>query len=92
MPREERLDDGRWIYSREHSIKHGGLVSVLTDVTLIKESQAVYEKRASEDVLTGLVNRQGFRGPARAWIRACQANGEILGATLYRSRQLQADQ
>ncbi len=60
VPREERLDDGRWIYSREHSIKHGGLVSVLTDVTLIKESQAVYEKRASEDVLTGLVNRRVF--------------------------------
>jgi len=60
VPREERLEDGRWIYSREHSIKHGGLVSVLTDVTPIKELQAVYEKRASEDTLTGLVNRRVF--------------------------------
>src|SRR5579864_1093208 len=37
QPREERLADGRWSYSREHSMKHGGLVAVLTDVTFIKE-------------------------------------------------------
>ena len=59
-PREELLEDGRWIYSREHSIKHGGLVSVLTDVTLIKELQAVYEKLAAQDTLTGLVSRRLF--------------------------------
>jgi diguanylate cyclase (GGDEF)-like protein len=59
-PREEQLNDGRWIYSREHSIKHGGLVSVLTDVTLIKELQAVYEKLATQDTLTGLVSRRLF--------------------------------
>ncbi|HEV2336922.1 MAG TPA: diguanylate cyclase [Stellaceae bacterium] len=60
VPREERLEDGRWIYNREHSIKHGGLVSVLTDVTPIKELQKLYEKRASEDPLTGLVSRRFF--------------------------------
>jgi diguanylate cyclase (GGDEF)-like protein len=60
QPREEHLSDGRWIYSREHSIKHGGLVSVLTDVTLIKELQAVYEKLAAQDTLTGLVSRRLF--------------------------------
>jgi diguanylate cyclase (GGDEF)-like protein len=59
-PREEQLNDGRWIYSREHSIRHGGLVSVLTDVTLIKELQAVYEKLATQDTLTGLVSRRLF--------------------------------
>jgi diguanylate cyclase (GGDEF)-like protein len=60
VPREEQLNDGRWIYSRENSIKHGGLVSVLTDVTLIKELQAVYEKLAAQDTLTGLVSRRLF--------------------------------
>src|SRR5579863_7843831 len=60
QPREERLSDGRWIYCRENSIKHGGLVSVLTDVTLIKELQAVYEKLAAQDTLTGLVSRRLF--------------------------------
>jgi diguanylate cyclase len=60
QPQEEQLKDGRWIYSREHSIKHGGLVSILTDVTLIKELQAVYQKLASQDTLTGLVSRRLF--------------------------------
>ncbi|HVC54731.1 MAG TPA: diguanylate cyclase [Stellaceae bacterium] len=60
QPREEQLSDGRWIYSRENSIKHGGLVSVLTDITLIKELQAVYEKLAAQDTLTGLVSRRLF--------------------------------
>lgn len=82
VPREERLDDGRWIYSREHSIKHGGLVSVLTDVTLIKELQAVYEKRASEDTLTGLVNRRVFEDRLEHGFALAKRLGKSL-ALLY---------
>jgi diguanylate cyclase (GGDEF)-like protein len=59
-PREDRLADGRWIYVREHSIEHGGLAAVFTDVTPIKKLQAVYEKLASQDALTGLMSRRLF--------------------------------
>jgi len=82
VPREERLDDGRWIYGREHSIKHGGLVSVLTDVTLIKELQAVYEKRASEDALTGLVSRGVFEDRLEHACALARRTGKSL-ALLY---------
>ena len=78
LPREERLNDGRWIYSREHSIKHGGLVSVLTDVTLIKELQAVYEKLSAQDTLTGLASRRLFDDRLNHAI----ALAERLGKTL----------
>lgn len=59
-PMEERLGDGRWVYIRRHSIKHGGLATVFTDVTPIKEMQAIYEKLAAQDTLTGLVSRRFF--------------------------------
>ncbi len=76
------MNDGRWIYSREHSIKHGGLVSVLTDVTLIKELQAVYEKLAAEDTLTGLVSRRLFEDRLDHAIALAHRVGKTL-ALLY---------
>jgi diguanylate cyclase (GGDEF)-like protein len=57
-PREDRLGDGRWVYIRDHSIEHGGLATVFTDVTPIKQLQALYEKQAAQDALTGLFNRR----------------------------------
>ncbi|MBV9829088.1 MAG: diguanylate cyclase [Alphaproteobacteria bacterium] len=58
LPREDRLHDGRWVYIRDHSIEQGGLATVFTDVTPIKELQALYEKLATQDALTGLLNRR----------------------------------
>jgi diguanylate cyclase (GGDEF)-like protein len=60
QPREDRLGDGRWVYIRDHSIGRGGLATVFTDVTPIKELQAIYEKLADQDALTGLVSRRLF--------------------------------
>ncbi|HEV8680362.1 MAG TPA: diguanylate cyclase [Stellaceae bacterium] len=82
QPREERLNDGRWIYSREHSIKHGGLVSILTDITVIKELQAVYERMASQDTLTGLLSRRFFDDRLDHAIALAKRLGQTL-ALLY---------
>jgi diguanylate cyclase (GGDEF)-like protein len=82
QPREERLSDGRWIYSREHSIKHGGLVSILTDITVIKELQAVYERMASQDTLTGLLSRRFFDDRLDHAIALAKRLGQTL-ALLY---------
>jgi diguanylate cyclase (GGDEF)-like protein len=57
---EDKLDDGRWIYVRDHWIDSGGLATVFTDVTPIKELQALYEKLAAQDTLTGLASRRLF--------------------------------
>lgn len=57
---EEQIADGRWVYVRQHPVKSGGLVAVWTDVTPIKELQAVYQNQAQHDALTGLPNRQLF--------------------------------
>lgn len=81
-PREEQLNDGRWIYSREHSIKHGGLVSILTDITVIKELQAVYERMASQDTLTGLLSRRFFDDRLEHAIALAKRLGQTL-ALLY---------
>jgi diguanylate cyclase (GGDEF)-like protein len=59
-PKEERLTDGRWVYIRDHSVDHGGLATVFTDVTPIKELQGFYERQAAQDALTGLVSRRMF--------------------------------
>ncbi|MGE0652682.1 MAG: diguanylate cyclase [Alphaproteobacteria bacterium] len=59
-PEEDRLDDGRWVYIRQHPIKSGGIVGVWADVTPIKELQNLYEERANHDALTNLPNRQLF--------------------------------
>jgi diguanylate cyclase (GGDEF)-like protein len=59
-PEEDQLNDGRWIYVRQRSVEGGGMVGVWTDVTPIKKLQAMYERQATRDPLTGLANRQLF--------------------------------
>jgi diguanylate cyclase (GGDEF)-like protein len=81
-PREDRLADGRWIYVQEHSIKHGGLAAVFTDVTPIKKLQAVYEKLASQDTLTGLMSRHLFEDRLDHAIALARRLGQTL-ALLY---------
>lgn len=77
-PREDRLADGRWIYVREHSIEHGGLAAVFTDVAPIKKLQAVYEKLASRDTLTGLMSRQLFEDRLDHAIALAKRLGQTL--------------
>jgi diguanylate cyclase (GGDEF)-like protein len=81
-PREDHLKDGRWIFIRDHSIEHGGLATVFTDVTSIKELQAVYEKQAAQDALTGLVSRRLFEDRLEHAISVVRRLGHAL-ALLY---------
>jgi diguanylate cyclase (GGDEF)-like protein len=77
-PREDHLKDGRWIYIRDHSVEHGGLATVFTDVTSIKELQAVYERQAAQDALTGLVSRRLFDDRLDHAIALAQRLGKTL--------------
>jgi diguanylate cyclase (GGDEF)-like protein len=81
-PMEERLGDGRWVYIRRHSIKHGGLATVFTDVTPIKKMQAIYEQLAAQDTLTGLVSRRFFEDRLEHAISLVKRLGHTL-SVLY---------
>ena len=90
-PIEDRLGDGRWTYIREHSIDRGGLVAVLTDVTLIKDAGRIREAGDSRHP-----DRAGeppaLRGSRRSCNRACQASRTNLAAAEHRPGRVQADQ
>lgn len=77
-PREDRLSDGRWVYIRDHSVGYGGLATVFTDVTPIKELQAIYEKLATQDPLTGLMNRRFFENQVDHAIALTKRLGNTL--------------
>jgi diguanylate cyclase (GGDEF)-like protein len=74
-PQEEQLEDGRWIYIRQHKIKGGGIVGVWTDVTPIKELQAHFERKAHHDELTGLPNRHLFEDRLAQTFARARRNG-----------------
>jgi diguanylate cyclase (GGDEF)-like protein len=75
VPQEEQLEDGRWIYIRQHRIKGGGIVGVWTDVTPIKELQAHFERKAHHDELTGLPNRHLFEDRLAQTFARARRNG-----------------
>lgn len=57
---EDQLSDGRWAVVRQNPIKVGGMVSVWSDVTLLKQQQSFYRQMALTDALTGLPNRMAY--------------------------------
>ncbi|MFB9914412.1 EAL domain-containing protein [Rhizobium paknamense] len=61
--------------------QHGGgtlSLSVMTDVTALKQSEARNRRQAITDHLTGLMNRQGFEQTLQAQIEATDRDGGSL--------------
>jgi diguanylate cyclase (GGDEF)-like protein/PAS domain S-box-containing protein len=65
--RDIHLADGRWLTSRRRPTADGGTLAVIADVTEMKRSEADLTETnqrltslASEDGLTGLMNRRGY--------------------------------
>ena len=55
--RENRLSDGLWLQIRDHRTRDGGLVSIYTDVTELKTSEA--ELRAQSAILEATLENMG---------------------------------
>lgn len=55
--RELELSDGQWLLLRERRSTSGHLVCTRTDITRLKRAEALANRRADEDPLTGLGNR-----------------------------------
>ncbi len=53
-------------------------LSVMTDVTALKESEARIQRQAVTDHLTGLINRQGFEAALEQRIAVADARGQQL--------------
>lgn len=51
------LGDGRWLQVRERRSASGYTVGVRTDITSLKQAEAVIKRHAEQDALTGLANR-----------------------------------
>ncbi|GEO83928.1 MULTISPECIES: EAL domain-containing protein [Alphaproteobacteria] len=65
--------------SKEGKASESGLsLSVMTDVTALKQSEARNHRQAITDHLTGLMNRQGFESALDAEIRETDAMGGEL--------------
>jgi len=58
--REVPLAGGRWAQARERRAASGNLVCVRNDITRLKQVEAEACRRAEQDELTGLFNRQVF--------------------------------
>src|SRR4051794_35548897 len=78
QPMEDRLADGRWIYIRDHRIEWGGIATVYTDVTPIKNMQQLYMELAATDALTGLVSRRFFEDRLNHAVARCKRLNETL--------------
>lgn len=53
----QQLPNGRWLHVRERRSASGNVVGVRTDVSALKEAEAVIRQTAETDALTGLANR-----------------------------------
>lgn len=68
---EDQLADGRWVIVRQKPVEDGGLVGIWSDITVIKQRQALLEQLSLTDALTKLPNREMFeRSLAAALLRA----------------------
>ena len=61
LPSEHQLGNGRWVRVSKRKTKTGHVVSIVTDITELKRTEAQVRRMALEDPLTGLPNRTRFR-------------------------------
>ncbi len=79
---EQQLCDGRWIRVSKRRTKSGRIVSILTDISERKESEATIERLAMEDALTGLPNRTQFHSRLTDAIDQSERTGRLVGVML----------
>ena len=79
---EHQLCDGRWIRVSKRRTKSGRIVSILTDITEQKETEATIERMALEDALTGLPNRTQFHNKLTEAIAQSERTGRLVGVML----------
>ena len=79
---EQQLCDGRWIRVSKRRTKSGRIVSILTDISERKESEATIERLAMEDALTGLPNRTRFHSKLTDAIEQSERTGRLVGVML----------
>ena len=79
---EQQLCDGRWVRVSKRRTKSGRIVSILTDISERKESEATIERLAMEDALTGLPNRTQFHNRLSDAIEQSERNGRLVGVML----------
>ena len=79
---EQQLCDGRWVRVSKRRTKSGRIVSILTDISERKESEATIERLAMEDALTGLPNRTQFHNRLTDAIEQSERTGRLVGVML----------
>ena len=79
---EQQLCDGRWVRVSKRRTKSGRIVSILTDITEQKETEATIERMALEDALTGLPNRTRFHSNLTEAIAQAERTGRLVGVML----------
>jgi len=79
---EQQLSDGRWVRVSKRRTKSGRIVSILTDISERKESEATIERLAMEDALTGLPNRTQFHSKLSDAIEQSERTGRLVGVML----------
>ncbi|NBN63563.1 putative bifunctional diguanylate cyclase/phosphodiesterase [Pannonibacter tanglangensis] len=75
----QQLPNGRWLHVRERCSASGNIVGVRTDVTALKEAEAVIRRTAETDALTGLANRALMLDALNTVLRG-QRTGDRSGA------------
>ncbi len=79
---EQQLCDGRWVRVSKRRTKSGRIVSILTDISERKESEATIERLAMEDALTGLPNRTQFHSKLSDAIEQSDRTNRLVGVML----------
>ncbi|GGK22934.1 sensor domain-containing protein [Salinarimonas ramus] len=77
----QALGDGRWLQVSERRSDSGYTVGVRTDITSLKEAEAVIKRHAEQDALTGLANRAVVTQRLRELIdsrRGCDGMGAVV--------------
>ena len=79
---EQQLCDGRWIRVSKRKTKSGHIVSILSDISERKESEATIERLALEDALTCLPNRTQFHNKLTEAIDQSHRIDRLVGVML----------
>ena len=83
----EGTTDWRWFRSRRRLMRSDTglperIIGVVLDVTEQKRLQALYERQARTDPLTGLANRRGFESDAADFLQKLAGEGSHFGLVL----------
>ncbi len=80
--RELELPDGRWLQLRERRSPSGYLVCTRTDITRLKRAEALAQRQAEEDSLTGVGNRALMMRKLEGWVASRRDSDAHTGCLL----------